>query len=160
MILDIIIIGIILLCVILGYKKGLIEVAFKLISFIIAIVLSLLLYRSSIRLHNRKHTIRWKHKISNSKKHKSGRNTSTSIRTRKKWRKQRDYARHNKQLHSKNNIRSSRHGKRHHSRNSCNKSVNNSNKNNNTNTTIHPNKNSANMHKIHNKLNIKTTNNK
>lgn len=58
MILDIIIIGIILLCVILGYKKGLIEVAFKLISFIIAIVLSLLLYRSSIRLHNRKHTIR------------------------------------------------------------------------------------------------------
>lgn len=58
MILDIIIIGIILLCVILGYKKGLIEVAFKLISFIIAIVLSLLLYRSSIRLHNRQHTIR------------------------------------------------------------------------------------------------------
>lgn len=56
MILDIIIIGIILTCVILGYKKGLIEVAFNLISFIIAIILSLLLYRSCIRTYNRKHT--------------------------------------------------------------------------------------------------------
>lgn len=53
MILDLVIIGVILLCVILGYKKGLIEVAFKLISFIIAIILSLLLYRTSIKLHNR-----------------------------------------------------------------------------------------------------------
>ena len=44
MILDIIIILIILLCVIMGYKKGLIEVAFRLISFLIAIILSLMLY--------------------------------------------------------------------------------------------------------------------
>lgn len=45
MILDLIIIGIILLCIIFGYKRGLVEVAFNLISFIIAIVLSLLLYQ-------------------------------------------------------------------------------------------------------------------
>lgn len=44
MILDIIIILTILLCVIMGYKKGLIEVAFRLISFLIAIILSLMLY--------------------------------------------------------------------------------------------------------------------
>ena len=45
MILDLIIIGIILLCIIFGFKRGLVEVAFNLISFIIAIVLSLLLYQ-------------------------------------------------------------------------------------------------------------------
>ncbi len=45
MILDLIIIGIVLLCIIFGYKRGLVEVAFNLISFIIAIVLSLLLYQ-------------------------------------------------------------------------------------------------------------------
>jgi len=53
MILDLVIIGIILLCVFFGYKRGLIEVAFKLISFIIAIILSLLLYRASFKLYNR-----------------------------------------------------------------------------------------------------------
>lgn len=44
MVLDIIIILIILLCIIMGYKKGLIEVAFRLISFLLAIILSLMLY--------------------------------------------------------------------------------------------------------------------
>lgn len=44
MILDLIIIAIILLCIIMGYKKGLIEVAFRLISFIVALILSLMLY--------------------------------------------------------------------------------------------------------------------
>lgn len=44
MIIDLVIIGIIALCIIMGYKKGLIEVGFRLASFIIAIVLSLALY--------------------------------------------------------------------------------------------------------------------
>lgn len=45
MIIDLIILGIILLCIGFGYIRGLVEVAFNLISFIIAIVLSLLLYQ-------------------------------------------------------------------------------------------------------------------
>ena len=44
MILDIIIIAVILLCVIMAYRKGLVEVAFRLISFILAIILSFTLY--------------------------------------------------------------------------------------------------------------------
>lgn len=44
MLIDIIIIAIIAICVITGYKKGLVEVAFRLISFIIALILSLVLY--------------------------------------------------------------------------------------------------------------------
>ena len=44
MIIDIIIIAVILLCVIMAYRKGLVEVAFRLISFILAIVLSFTLY--------------------------------------------------------------------------------------------------------------------
>lgn len=44
MILDLIIVAIIILCIIMGYKKGLIEVAFRLISFILAIIISLMLY--------------------------------------------------------------------------------------------------------------------
>lgn len=44
MILDLIIIAIIILCIIMGYRKGLIEVAFRLISFIVALILSLMLY--------------------------------------------------------------------------------------------------------------------
>lgn len=44
MVLDIIIIAIILLCVIMAYRKGLVEVAFRLISFVLAIVLSFTLY--------------------------------------------------------------------------------------------------------------------
>ncbi|MBO5479509.1 MAG: CvpA family protein [Clostridia bacterium] len=43
--LDLIVIGIILLSTFLGYKKGLIGVAFKIISFIIAIIITLLLYK-------------------------------------------------------------------------------------------------------------------
>lgn len=45
MIVDIIIIAILALCVIFGYKRGLIGVAFKFLSLIIAIVLALLLYK-------------------------------------------------------------------------------------------------------------------
>lgn len=41
---DLIIIGVILLCTFLGYKKGLIGVAFKILSFLIAIIISLILY--------------------------------------------------------------------------------------------------------------------
>lgn len=44
MLLDIIIIATIAICVITGYKKGLVEVAFRLISFIVALILSLVLY--------------------------------------------------------------------------------------------------------------------
>lgn len=42
--LDLIVIGIILLSTFLGYKKGLIGVAFKIVSFVIAIVITLILY--------------------------------------------------------------------------------------------------------------------
>lgn len=42
---DLIILGIILLSAYLGYRKGLIGVAFKIISFLIAIVITLLLYK-------------------------------------------------------------------------------------------------------------------
>lgn len=44
MLVDLIIIGIIALCIFLGFKRGLIGVAFKFISLIIAIVLALLLH--------------------------------------------------------------------------------------------------------------------
>ena len=44
-ILDLIIIGIIALSTFLGYKQGLIKVAFKIVSFFIAIVITLILYR-------------------------------------------------------------------------------------------------------------------
>lgn len=43
--LDIILIAIILLSTFLGYKKGLIGVAFKIVSFLIAIVITLILYK-------------------------------------------------------------------------------------------------------------------
>lgn len=43
--LDLIIIALILLSTFLGYKKGLIGVAFKIVSFIIAIIITLILYR-------------------------------------------------------------------------------------------------------------------
>lgn len=43
--LDLIVIAIILLSTFLGYKRGLISVAFKIISFIIAIVITLILYK-------------------------------------------------------------------------------------------------------------------
>ena len=43
--LDLIIIGIILLSTFLGYKKGLIGVAFKIASFIIAVIITLILYK-------------------------------------------------------------------------------------------------------------------
>lgn len=43
--LDLIIIAIILLSTFLGYKKGLIGVAFKIVSFIIAIIITLILYK-------------------------------------------------------------------------------------------------------------------
>lgn len=43
--LDLVVIGIILLSTFLGYKKGLIGVAFKIISFIIAIIITLILYK-------------------------------------------------------------------------------------------------------------------
>lgn len=42
---DLIVIGIILLSTFLGYKKGLIGVAFKILSFIIAIVITLILFK-------------------------------------------------------------------------------------------------------------------
>lgn len=42
---DLIILGIILLSAYLGYRKGLIGVAFKIVSFLIAIVITLLLYK-------------------------------------------------------------------------------------------------------------------
>lgn len=44
-ILDLIVIGIIFLSAFLGYKKGLIGVAFKIVSFLIAIVITLILYK-------------------------------------------------------------------------------------------------------------------
>ena len=44
MIIDLIIVAIIAVCVLLGYKRGLIGVAFKLISLILAIVLALILH--------------------------------------------------------------------------------------------------------------------
>lgn len=44
-IIDIIVIAIIALCVFLGYKKGLTGVLFKIVSFIVAIVMSLFLYK-------------------------------------------------------------------------------------------------------------------
>lgn len=43
--LDLIVIGIILLSTFLGYKKGLIGVAFKIASFIIAVIITLILYK-------------------------------------------------------------------------------------------------------------------
>lgn len=43
-ILDLILIGIVLLSTFLGYKKGLIGVAFKIVSFVIAIVITLILF--------------------------------------------------------------------------------------------------------------------
>jgi len=43
-ILDLILVGIILLSTLLGYKKGLIGVAFKIVSFVIAIIVTLILY--------------------------------------------------------------------------------------------------------------------
>ena len=42
---DIIVLVIIALFTFIGYKKGLINVAFKLISFVLAIVISLILYK-------------------------------------------------------------------------------------------------------------------
>jgi len=45
LILDLIIIGFILLMTFIGYKKGLINIAFSIISFFIAILVSLLLYK-------------------------------------------------------------------------------------------------------------------
>lgn len=44
-IIDLIVIGLIALSTFLGYKKGLIGVAFKILSFLIAIVITLILYR-------------------------------------------------------------------------------------------------------------------
>ena len=44
-IIDLVVIGLILLSTFLGYKKGLIGVAFKILSFLIAIVITLVLYR-------------------------------------------------------------------------------------------------------------------
>ncbi len=44
-IIDLIVIAILLLSIFLGYKKGLIGVAFKILSFIIAIIITLILYR-------------------------------------------------------------------------------------------------------------------
>ena len=45
MIADIIIIAILALSIFLGYRKGLVELGIKLVSVIIAIVLTLILYR-------------------------------------------------------------------------------------------------------------------
>ena len=42
---DLVVIGIIILSTYLGYKKGLIGVAFKILSFIIAIIITLILYK-------------------------------------------------------------------------------------------------------------------
>lgn len=52
--LDLIVIAIILLSTFLGYKKGLIGVAFKIVSFIIAIIITLILYKpvSNIIIEN------------------------------------------------------------------------------------------------------------
>ncbi len=44
-VIDLIVISILLLSTFLGYKKGLIEVTFKILSFIIAIIITLILYR-------------------------------------------------------------------------------------------------------------------
>lgn len=44
LILDIIVIGIIVLCIILGYKRGLIGVAFSLASFFISVIIALILF--------------------------------------------------------------------------------------------------------------------
>lgn len=44
-ILDLVIIGIIVLSTFLGYKQGLIKVAFKIVSFFIAVVITLILYK-------------------------------------------------------------------------------------------------------------------
>lgn len=43
-ILDVIVLAIIVLCVFLGYKRGLVKVAFHLVAFILSIVLTILLY--------------------------------------------------------------------------------------------------------------------
>ena len=55
-IIDLIVIAILGLSIFLGYKKGLIGVAFKIVSFIIAIVITLILYRpvSSFIINNTK----------------------------------------------------------------------------------------------------------
>ena len=44
-VIDLIVIGIILLSTFLGYKKGLIGVAFKIASFLIAIIITLILFK-------------------------------------------------------------------------------------------------------------------
>lgn len=53
---DLIIIAIIALCVFLGYKRGLMGVAFKLMSFVLAIIVSVILYIpvSNFVIHNTK----------------------------------------------------------------------------------------------------------
>ena len=53
-IIDLIVIAILALSIFLGYKKGLIGVAFKILSFLIAIVITLILYRpvSSFIINN------------------------------------------------------------------------------------------------------------
>lgn len=45
LIIDLIVVAFILLCVFYGYKKGLVNVGIRLVSFVIAIVISLILYR-------------------------------------------------------------------------------------------------------------------
>lgn len=44
MIIDLVLIGIVALCIFLGYKKGLMEVGFRIISFVIAIIIALILH--------------------------------------------------------------------------------------------------------------------
>lgn len=56
-ILDLIIIGFILLMTFIGYKKGLINMAFSIVSFFIAIFISLLLYKPISNLIITKTTI-------------------------------------------------------------------------------------------------------
>ncbi len=45
MILDIIIIAILILCVFLGYKKGLVNVIFRIFAFLVALIVTMILYR-------------------------------------------------------------------------------------------------------------------
>lgn len=53
-VIDLIVIGIILLCTFIGYKQGLVKAAIKILSFFIAIIISLALYKpvSSIIIKN------------------------------------------------------------------------------------------------------------
>lgn len=44
-IIDLIVIGIIALCIFMGYKRGLVGVAFKILSFIIAIIITMILFK-------------------------------------------------------------------------------------------------------------------